>query len=291
MMNQNLLPLLLVLAVSVAAPGQKKAAEPAGKVDDATRRIAEAAAMTDHLQVVVKLKKGGAMHGVVKDGRMIEKRVRGGAYKELEEHKKGTVGAGLRLWFYDKLPGYLFVPWRQIQSVRIVRRLSRADWAVYEAREQAAAKERAKSSSSAPTPTHRDTLSRKSRNPAGFSALTDPQKDLMREFPPSEGYAPAKFAALQKAVVLENAKVGGKDARWLLVYPDWLKAYRAFMSIPEAVEEKAPSKPASRPQPAAKPSTSPAPRKPTTPKPSTRPVLPAKKSPAPSPGRSRSLGS
>ncbi|HGY90271.1 MAG TPA: hypothetical protein ENK43_03760 [Planctomycetes bacterium] len=291
MMNRKLLPLLLALAVSASVPAQKTPANATKHSDDATQRLAEAAVMTDHLQVVVTLKKGGAMHGVVKDGRMIEKRVRGGAYKELEEHKKSTVGAGLRLWFYDKLPGYLFVPWRQIESVRIVRRLSRADWAVYEAREKAAAKERVKSSTSAPTPRHRDTLSKSTQSPAGFSALTDPQKDLMKEYPPVEGYVPEKFAALQKAMVLEDAKVGGKDARWLAVYPDWLKAYRAYMSIPEPEAKKASAKPGPRPRISRKPVKKPAPKKEAAPKRLTRPVLPKRKSPASSSGRSRSLGS
>ncbi len=291
MMHRSFLTILLALAVSASAPAQKKPANSSKKIEDATQRIAKASVMTDHLQVVVTLKTGGAMHGVVKDGRMIEKRVRGGAYKELDEHEKSTVGAGLRLWFYDKLPGYLFVPWRQIATVRIVRRLSRADWAVYEAREQEAAKERVKASTSAPKPTHRDTLSKTSRSPAGFSALSDSQKDLMKEFPPSEGYAPQKFAALQKAMVLEDAKVGGKDARWLAVYPDWLKAYRAYMSIPEPKAEKAPRKSVSRPKAATNPARKPAPKKAAAPKRSTKPVLPKRTSPPPSSGRSRSLGS
>ena len=45
----------------------------------------------------------------------------------LKNDQKKVRGAGVRLWFYDDLEGYLFVPYRQIDKIDIQRSLSSQD--------------------------------------------------------------------------------------------------------------------------------------------------------------------
>ncbi|MCA9321088.1 MAG: hypothetical protein KDB53_10150 [Planctomycetes bacterium] len=231
MRSLRYVPIIFVLALTPGLLAQsgakdKKSATP----PQAEGTEVDPFAKTGHLQIELHLRRGGAINGVALDGRLIERRGRTGEYEVLQETEKTRVDAGVRIWFYEGLPGFLFVAWRDIERLRIVRELNQGEFEVYEEKAQAAA-EKARPSADKKTP-NADTLSRRGQAVAGFGALEQHERDLLTEYPKSEGFTPERYSAIQKALVVEGKEPSEKDGDWLLVYPEWLEAWNTFHEAP-----------------------------------------------------------
>ncbi|HEB51883.1 MAG TPA: hypothetical protein ENI87_01375 [bacterium] len=120
----------LLFAQTPPAPaGSVKSGGSAGKQQ--TARIRERAAsmresivrgrqVKSHVKVVVRLKNGNKLTGVVKDGRLVE-RVDGLRFVDAQAREPG---AGIRLWYTGGTRSYIFVPFESLKTYEVVQRLS-----------------------------------------------------------------------------------------------------------------------------------------------------------------------
>ncbi|MCA8948411.1 MAG: hypothetical protein KDE27_02850 [Planctomycetes bacterium] len=85
-------------------------------------------AIKSHVKVQVRLNNGNRLEGVVKDGRLVEK-VTGLRFEDAHAKDKG---AGIRLWYTGGTRNYVFVPFAELQSYRVLQRLTQKQLAELE---------------------------------------------------------------------------------------------------------------------------------------------------------------
>ena len=73
-----------------------------------------------HVRVALRLKNGNKLIGVVKDGRLVE-RVDGLRFVDAQAKDRG---AGIRLWYSGGTRSYIFIPFRDLSSYEVLQRLS-----------------------------------------------------------------------------------------------------------------------------------------------------------------------
>ncbi|MBL8756004.1 MAG: hypothetical protein JNK15_22100 [Planctomycetes bacterium] len=73
-----------------------------------------------HVRVLVRLKNGNRLTGVVKDGRLVE-RVDGLRFVDAQAQEKG---AGIRLWYSSGARNYVFVPFGDFAEYEVLQQLS-----------------------------------------------------------------------------------------------------------------------------------------------------------------------
>lgn len=193
--------------------------------------------MTRHVRVQIHMEGGGVINGVVRDGQFVERRTRTD-FEVLDEDQRTRFDAGVRVWFYDGLPGYLFLHYRDIAGVRSIRPVTASEMKKLEERRVAWESgegvllpiEQAEDPNPevyAP-PTF-------SRPPAsGSEHLDAEQSSLIERFPPAAGWTPERYATLQRDVVLAAREMTPSEDAWARVYPEWLRAYRILNGIEEA---------------------------------------------------------
>ncbi len=76
-----------------------------------------------HVRVLVRLKNGNKLRGVVKDGRFVE-RVDGLRFVEAQAKDRG---AGIRLWYTSGARNFVFVPFADFAEYQVLQRLSETE--------------------------------------------------------------------------------------------------------------------------------------------------------------------
>ena len=111
--------------VPAAPPGGTKSAPK--KLDRVSKRaeemrvsIAKGRQVNAHVKVLVRLRNGNRLRGVVKDGRLVE-RVDGLLFVDAQAR---DIGAGIRLWYSGGTRSYIFVPFKSLKNYEVVQRLS-----------------------------------------------------------------------------------------------------------------------------------------------------------------------
>ncbi|MFT4511927.1 MAG: hypothetical protein ACI89X_001395 [Planctomycetota bacterium] len=173
-----------------------------------------------HVKVMVRLKNGNRLRGVVKDGRLVE-RVDGLRFVDAQAR---DLGAGIRLWYSGGTRSYIFVPFQSLKNYEVVQRLSQKQLMDIETEMQMAdkgAKERvakaarqakgnASAAAAAPAP---GTLEVNSAAPR----LSDLQKvpgfgNLPKAVKPLVGRAPVGIKAAGKLAAAKAAVKGAKKS-------------------------------------------------------------------------------
>lgn len=137
-----------VAQVPAAPPGgtkpvsKKKADRVAERAKSMRNSITKGRQVKAHVKVMVRLKNGNRLRGVVKDGRLVE-RVDGLRFVDAQAR---DTGAGIRLWYSGGTRSYIFIPFVSLKTYEVVQRLSQKQLMDIEAEMQMAerrAKERA----------------------------------------------------------------------------------------------------------------------------------------------------
>ena len=249
-MKFTILALIVALASTTTLIAQTAAAEEDG-----------VASLTRHARVQVHMEGGGVINGVVRDGHFVERRTRTD-FEVMDEDQRTRFDAGIRVWFYDGLPGYIFLHYRDIAGVRTIRPVTASEMKKLEARrvawESAEGVLRPIERSEDPNPEvyAPPTFS---RPPAtGAEHLDAEQSSLIERFPPAAGWTPERYATLQRDVVLAAREMTASEDAWTRVYPEWLRAYRIFNGIEES--KAAPASTAKSPEIMVSPTPIPTPR-------------------------------
>ena len=248
---------------AVKKPPVKKTSRVDERAESMRESITKGRQVKAHVKVVVRLKNGNRLTGVVKDGRLVE-RVDGLRFVDAQARDQG---AGIRLWYSGGTRNYVFVPFLSLKSYEVVQRLSQKQLTQIEDEMQMAenrAKEReakaardAKGSVAGPGPAP-ETLDAKTgaaSPPAGAGGSGDgatnpgsskaegtekPEPDaasviaqakqelawaqLLRSYPPKAGWNAAKKDEISRRQVVIGVPPSEFEMEFVKKFDDWLKA-------------------------------------------------------------------
>ena len=101
-------------------PAVKESARVEKRAESMRESITKGRQVKAHVKVIVRLKNGNRLTGVVKDGRLVE-RVDGLRFVDAQARDQG---AGIRLWYSGGTRSYIFVPFLSLKNYEVVQRLS-----------------------------------------------------------------------------------------------------------------------------------------------------------------------
>jgi hypothetical protein len=288
-MNRALLALAVAAAVSAASRAQdpsppqphSEAARAAERAQSMRDQIDTGRQVQSHVRVVVRLKNGNKLRGIVKDGRLVE-RVDGLRFVEA---LASDSGAGIRLWYSSGARNYVFVPFHEFAEYQVLQRLTPQQLEQFERDLQSAAERRpavetprpdapsgeapapggeiapaadagaqdpAKAAAPAsPAAKAKTTRGRKGKAEAESGAAAKPAAvdtetqrvwfGLLQAYPPADGWSEAKCVEIGNRLNVIGAKPSAKEELFVQSFAEWQKAVAHF-----AVE----AKPATGDQPA-----------------------------------------
>ena len=211
-MSRILTALLLVLTVTCVASAQrdpKKSPAPVKKTGP-----------SGFLQVEVILDNEAVFSGLVDKNRMVEC-VRRHRYVKLADDRRTDFGAGVRLWFYDGLAGFLFFPYRHVERIVVKKELSHRELTqVRLAAKEKRAMQDARRAKEAQT----RKATKKRADP--LASLDPESRRLLERWPTEKGWSEAKFQELQMRAITEAYILSDEEKEWSASYQDWLKALR-----------------------------------------------------------------
>ena len=268
--------ILVPLAGAVIAqdkPGTPVPSRTEQRAQDMRDQIDTGKQVQSHVRVLVRLKNGNKLTGVVKDGRFVE-RVDGLRFVEAQAME---AGAGIRLWYSGGTRSYIFLPFAQFAEYEVLQRLSTKELGEIERQMQmeekraaeraAAAAEKAKGEAAAPPAAEAPSAGEGDGKPApaGESqggkaapgktpAVVDAEAAakakaqeqeklwfrLVTEYPPSAGWGKAKCDEIKRRVVVVGAKPSPSEQFFADNYAEWEKACAHFAVTGEAGGEAEP---------------------------------------------------
>ncbi len=190
-----------------------------------------------HVRVVVRLKSGYRLSGVVKNGRLVE-RVDGLHFVSAQQ---STTGAGVRIWYHDDTNSYIFIPFSNIKAYTVGERLTsgqvhaiekelikEARVAEMQRREKVAKAKAKKAAEMADAERQADATKANGAPEAPKPVQPTPEEaqllSLLEEFPPEAGWGPEKAAELQRRKVAVGAYPNAKEKRFLENLTRWQQA-------------------------------------------------------------------
>lgn len=275
-MNRHLVAALcfataLPLAAQTPAPSPKPTPTP----HDDTRLEERAQSMREqidggrtvrsHVRVLVRLKNGNKLRGVVKDGRFVE-RVDGLRFVDAQAKDRG---AGIRLWYTSGARNYVFVPFADFAEYTVLQRISADELEQMEKQlqmEDARKAERLAQSArtatgkagapAAPATTEPSTTEPGEAPPAPGQESGKPGSDaaepakpavdaaaleqqrlwfsLLQAYPPATGWGRSKRDEIARRKVVIGAKPSDHELRFVEQFDDWVKACEHFEVDKEA---------------------------------------------------------
>jgi hypothetical protein len=255
--------LWLAVPLAAQAPPTERDRE-AARVDERAQsmrtQIGKGKAVQSHVRVVVRLKNGNKLTGVVKDGRLVE-RVDGLRFVDAQAQDRG---AGVRLWYTGGKRNYVFVPFLDFSEYEVLQRLSdkqidtieqemqmeerraaERDAAVLQAAQaQAAQAQAAPVAETAPGDADGAVTADagKGKGKAGGKdaepAPVDPAKlqqlqqrtwfALVQEYPPAGGWNKQRRDEIARRKVVVGAQPSPAELRFVEVFEQWQKACAQF---------------------------------------------------------------
>jgi hypothetical protein len=184
------------------------------------------------VRVRVSLQNGETLTGVAKRGVTAEV-LEGGRFSETAD--VALPKAGLRLWYYRDLDGYLFLEYKRIANVEALGSLTReqskeladaiasAKRVRDEARRaaEAARKKAEEEAQEGPESRPSDEGAQKPQGPE----LTAEEKALLDRFPPTEGWSPESFGELKRRSIVLDVYPNKNERDFLESFEEWRKAY------------------------------------------------------------------
>jgi hypothetical protein len=201
-----------------------------------------------NVRVTVRLKNEHKMQGVVKKGRLIE------AVSGLEfvEARRNDPDSGIRVWYYNNTNSYIFLPFSIIKDYKIQETLTDLQVKAIETRieerrqeEKRKAEEAAKvAPPDAQPPVPEPASGQPSPPPEKTEGPAPPAgADLLKEFPPEEGWSLEKAEEIERRKVVVGAFPSEREKRFLAVVQAWERARRAVEVKPPAGGELPPVPP------------------------------------------------
>ncbi len=217
---------------------------PAGLAQDKKKSapIAKKPSLSGFVKIELILTNESVFQGLADKNRMVE-HVKRYQYVKLDDSRKSEFNAGIRLWFYDGLAGFLFFPYRRLEKVVVGRELTvkemervRTDAKERRNREEAENAKRIQAKAAAAAKTD------------PMSELDAKSQQLLDRWAPKEGWTEQKFEDLQKSVITEAYKLTDEEAEWAKVYPDWLRALRKTQKPVVVAAKKKAARPSVKPK-------------------------------------------
>ncbi len=252
-MNWLLLPSVLLLgSVALAqeptpsTPRRERAtSQTEERAQSMRKQIGEGRAVQSHVKVLVRLKNGNRLVGVVKDGKLVE-RIDGLRFVEAAA---GDEGAGIRIWYTAGTRNFVFVPFKDFASYEIVQQLSNEQ---VQQIENELGMDRGKSDV---VPSQGDAAGAKQGPPAGEPAAggqakasdgkttaTDEQQklwfDLLQAYPPTAGWGLERRDEIKRRFVVVGSQPSAAEKRFVDEYEQWSKAC-AYYGVTPATKAKA----------------------------------------------------
>lgn len=247
---------LSVLLLCHAVAAQEPEAPPAGKdrtggqaaqrAQAMRKQIGEGRQVQSHVKVLVRLKNGNRLVGVVKDGKLVE-RIDGLRFVEANAQEDG---AGIRVWYTSGVRNFVFVPFRELAEYEIIQQLTN---------EQVLQIENEMQRNQGKTPAPGDAAAKpgdeaKPAEPATAAAGGEPAKagavqavdkehqkawfDLVQAYPPAAGWGPARRDEIKRRFVVLGTKPSAVEQRFADQYDEWAKACAYFGVEPAKADGK-----------------------------------------------------
>lgn len=188
-------------------------------------QIAAQSKTPSDLRVEVRLKNGSNIIGIAQSGRLCERRIRTG-YIAAED--KQIRGVGIRVWYYKQQRGFVFLPYRNIDAVTELGAVSAQEIAALRSEVEKAEKARlakAKAKADALAAAKAGELTPPVEGTDEKPALTQAQKDLLKEFP-TDKWDRERYGKLQTARLL-GKEIQGPEKRFVDVFEQWNSARRS----------------------------------------------------------------
>ena len=238
-------------------PAVKESARVEKRAESMRESITKGRQVKAHVKVIVRLKNGNRLTGVVKDGRLVE-RVDGLRFVDAQARDQG---AGIRLWYSGGTRSYIFVPFLSLKNYEVVQRLSQKQLEDIEGEMQMAerrAKEReakaardakGEATGTGPAPETLDGTAQggakeaKPDEPAtkeAPEATKEPEVDAAKEvaqakqelawaqllihYPPKAGWNAAKKEEIKRRLIVIGVKPSEFELKFVDQFEDWLKA-------------------------------------------------------------------
>lgn len=188
-----------------------------------------------HVSVRVKLRNGERLKGVVKDGNFVERPSGGLEFVRAEMTQKD---AGLRLWYYNKTDGYIFLPYTMIETYKVLKRLTDVEINIIrdEIREQEKIARKAAEARKKMLDEKAETLKQGGAANKKLAKLAKKVAEdeakakadakylkLVDEFPPSEGWGEQRINQINIRRLTVRVFPNAKERRFIEVFDDWKK--------------------------------------------------------------------
>ncbi len=215
-------------------PKEKEVLE---RIRDNFRRNKGGRSLSANVQILLQLKNGEKIKGIVRNGRFVER----DAGLDFVPADKKIPGAGLRIWYYNNTSSYIFIRYKYIRNYRIIRRLS--DLQVKEIGDKIRERERREAALARKKARERiEAIKRKleggkvedkleklaekiKENEKEAKARLERAK-LLEEFPPDEGWGPKRIQEINLRKIALHVYPNEKEKRFIQVFEDWQKAYK-----------------------------------------------------------------
>lgn len=236
-MNQTRSVCLWMLALVAPLAGQSPASRPRS---EEPRRQGGSEPLKLNAQVLVRLRNGERIRGLVKGGKFVE-RAEGLGFADAERVARG---AGIRIWYYDGTNSYIFIEYEQIESCSVIRRLTDVEVREISDRMETQAKadrERLSQIDAARLQALKDKtegqkkdgelgkklddLARKEEDSEKLRKIKEKGEALLKEFPPEEGWGAERLREIQVKKVAIGTFPDSKSRKFVEVYEDWKAAY------------------------------------------------------------------
>ncbi len=175
-------------------------------------------------RVQVVLKNGHTMVGVAKSGLRCERQVHG---RFMACNDNDDRAAGIRLWYYQNLDGYIFLDRKALDHVDVLGLLTPD-----ESRELAAAMSAANAGSggarAASRPSSRPSPQPDRPSTTDGATYSDEERALLIQFPPEKGWGPEKFGELQRRKIVMHVNPSVEEQAFVDAFPRYQVAWRKW---------------------------------------------------------------
>ncbi|MFO1052978.1 MAG: hypothetical protein U1F36_12255 [Planctomycetota bacterium] len=201
------------------------------EIDQQQKLMREGKVVRSNVRITLRLKNGSRMKGVVKDGRFVE-RPQG---LEFLPSELTAEDAGVRLWYYDQTNSFIFLPYADIAYHKIGDRLT--DEEVKKIAEEldriALDKARLKDDPSAKSKDEPKKDGAPAKDGPELPTMTDDQKAILAEFPPSEGWSYDRMRELEARKIRIGVYPNEHEQRFLDNFGLWSQASQIAQQIAE----------------------------------------------------------
>lgn len=185
-----------------------------------------------NVRVRLRLHNGSRMLGVVKNGRFVEQE----HGIDFVESDRRSPEAGVRLWYFDDSSSFVFLRWADIESHKVLAKLTNEEVRAIEVQvaerdalvaqtRRLAAEAKAKADAEAKAAAESTAAGTPATAPAPVTPPTPPpMPDLLKEFPPEQGWSEDRAAEIERRKVVVGAYPNEQEQRFLDVLAAWCKA-------------------------------------------------------------------